>query len=174
MEEGGLTVAKEHMKITEIIENIAKTIWLAEFERAFSRTPSDPWENQAEKTKAQHHNTARKLIDSGVVGDLEERPAAALRAMVIEECATMSKQQEDLIYRAYLCVCSLKRCEAKWGTDLQVARSAELLKAMGETFPFIPERVANSTLRGSAQPQCDCDIVCQDRDDCRYRFEIPN
>lgn len=65
----------------------------------------------------------------------------------------MTKQQEELIYRAYLSVCSLKRCEAKWGTDLQVERSAALLKAMGEAFPFIPERVANSVLRGSQSPQ---------------------
>lgn len=61
----------------------------------------------------------------------------------------MTQKEEEIIYRAYLGICSLKRCEAKWGTELQVERSDALLKAMGETFPFIPERVARSALRGS-------------------------
>ena len=61
----------------------------------------------------------------------------------------MTPKEEELIYRAYLGICALKRCEAKWGTELQVKRSADLLNAMGEAFSFIPERVARSTLRGS-------------------------
>jgi hypothetical protein len=71
------------------IELMAKTIWLAEFERAFSRRPSDPWENQADKIKDVHRNTARKLMECGAIELLEERPAAALRQLVIEECAAV-------------------------------------------------------------------------------------
>lgn len=49
------------------IEICAKSIWLAEFERAFSRTPTDPWENQDERIKYGHRNTARKLVDAGII-----------------------------------------------------------------------------------------------------------
>lgn len=46
-------------------EAMAKTIWLAEFTRAFNRAPSDPWENQDDDTKNKNRNTARKLIEAG-------------------------------------------------------------------------------------------------------------
>jgi hypothetical protein len=41
------------------VDAIAKTIWLSEFERAFSRTPSDPWENQSDKIKDGHRLSTR-------------------------------------------------------------------------------------------------------------------
>jgi len=50
-----------------IVDALAKTIWLAGFERAFSRMPTDPWENQAESAKAPHINTARKIIEAGFI-----------------------------------------------------------------------------------------------------------
>lgn len=51
----------------EGIDALAKTIWLAEFERAFSRKPTDPWDNQADKIKEGHRNTARKILEAGYV-----------------------------------------------------------------------------------------------------------
>lgn len=59
----------------------------------------------------------------------------------------MTKQQEETIFAAYLGICTLKRCFAKWGTDSEVERAQKLLKEMGEAFPFIPEHVARSALR---------------------------
>lgn len=59
----------------------------------------------------------------------------------------MSKEQEDMIIRAYLGICTLKRCYAKWGRDFEMNRTANLLKEMGETFPFIPEHVAQMAFR---------------------------
>jgi hypothetical protein len=59
----------------------------------------------------------------------------------------MSKEHEDLVIRAYLGICTLKRCYAKLGTDFEVERAANLLKEMGEAFPFIPEHVGKMALR---------------------------
>lgn len=85
------------------VDAIAKTIWLAEFGRAFSRAPSDPWENQADSTKEGHLNTARKLVEAGLCcasGDV--------RAAVIERCAKVADraavemdelQNHDLVSR---------------------------------------------------------------------------
>jgi hypothetical protein len=65
----------------DAVEEIARTIWLAEFGRAFSRVPSDPWENQADSTREGHRNTARKLVEAGLAGDgqgtLDRKGAAA-------------------------------------------------------------------------------------------------
>jgi hypothetical protein len=59
----------------------------------------------------------------------------------------MTREQEDMVIRAYLGVCTLKRCFAKWGTEIEVERTAGLLKDMGEAFPFIPEHVSRMALR---------------------------
>jgi hypothetical protein len=56
------------------VDALAKTIWLAGFERAFSRTPTDPWENQAESAKAPHIYVARKVIEAGFVNAAQAAP----------------------------------------------------------------------------------------------------
>ena len=62
----------------------------------------------------------------------------------------MTEQQEDAIYAAYLGICVLQTMCRKVGLKLAVDRASELLKEMGETFPFIPERVGRSILRKPA------------------------
>jgi hypothetical protein len=56
----------------QTIDGMAKTMWLSVFERAFSRTPTDPWENQADEIKDGYRNTARKLIDAGYCAPADE------------------------------------------------------------------------------------------------------
>ena len=59
----------------------------------------------------------------------------------------MTKQQEDAIYAAYLGICVLQTMCRKVGLSLAVERSQSLLTELGTAFPFIPERVALSSLR---------------------------
>ena len=61
--------------------------------------------------------------------------------------ATLTKDQEDAIYAAYLGICVLQTMCRKVKLDMAVDRSTELLKEMGTAFPFIPERVGRSALR---------------------------
>ena len=56
----------------------------------------------------------------------------------------MTSEQEDAIYAAYLGICVLQTMCRKVGLNLGVDRSTELLKEMGEAFPFIPKRVGLS------------------------------
>lgn len=59
----------------------------------------------------------------------------------------MTKQQEDAIYAAYLGICVLQTMCRKVGLSLAVERSQSLLTELGTVFPFIHERVAQSSLR---------------------------
>lgn len=67
-----------------------------------------------------------------------------------DERRPMTKEQEDAIYSAYLGICVLQTMCRKAGLKLGVERSSELMKEMGTAFPFIPERVGLSILRGGA------------------------
>ena len=62
----------------------------------------------------------------------------------------MTTDQEDAIYSAYLGICVLKTMCRKAGLVLGEQRSKELLVELGAAFPFIPERVAHSALRGNS------------------------
>jgi hypothetical protein len=62
----------------------------------------------------------------------------------------MTKDQKDAIYAAYLGICVLKTMCRKAKLVLGERRAQELLTELGEAFPFIPERVGRSALRGSA------------------------
>ncbi len=59
----------------------------------------------------------------------------------------MTKEQEDAIFAAYLGICVLQTMCRKARLGMAVDRSTELLREMGETFPFIAERVGLSALR---------------------------
>jgi hypothetical protein len=56
-------------------------------------------------------------------------------------------EQREAVYAAYLGICVLKRMVHKQQLQLATARSNELLKELGDAFPFIGERVALSALR---------------------------
>jgi len=60
----------------------------------------------------------------------------------------MTKEQEDAIYAAYLGICVLQTMCRKAGLVLGEQRSRELLFELGTAFPFVPERVGRSALRG--------------------------
>jgi hypothetical protein len=62
----------------------------------------------------------------------------------------MTKEQEDVIYAAYLGICVLQTMCRKVRLTLAVERCTELLTELGTVFPFIPERVALSALRQNA------------------------
>lgn len=64
----------------------------------------------------------------------------------------MTKDQEDAIYSAYLGICVLKTMTRVAKLAMAERRSAELLKELGEAFPFIAERVALSALRDGMVP----------------------
>lgn len=59
----------------------------------------------------------------------------------------MTKEQEDAIYAAYLGICILQTMCRKAGLIGGTDRSCDLLKELGEAFPFIGERVGLSALR---------------------------
>jgi hypothetical protein len=63
----------------------------------------------------------------------------------------MTQEQEEAIYAAYLGVCVLQTMCRKAKLSMAVDRSGDLLKEMGEAFPFIPARVGMSALRGPGQ-----------------------
>lgn len=50
------------------VEELARDIWLAGFRRAFSKEPTDPWENQGDSVKAPHLNTARAVLEIYQIG----------------------------------------------------------------------------------------------------------
>ncbi len=60
----------------------------------------------------------------------------------------MTKNQQDAIYAAYLGICVLQTMCRKAGLTLGAERAKELLIELGTAFPFIPERVGMSALRG--------------------------
>lgn len=60
---------------------------------------------------------------------------------------SMTEDQEDAVYAAYLGICVLQTMCRKVGLTMAVERSRELIKEMGEAFPFIAERVGRSALR---------------------------
>jgi hypothetical protein len=59
----------------------------------------------------------------------------------------MTVEQEDAIYAAYLGICVLQTMCRKAGLTMGTERASDLLKEMGEAFPFIGERVGLSALR---------------------------
>jgi hypothetical protein len=59
----------------------------------------------------------------------------------------LTKERQDAIYDAYRGLCMLKKVYEKWGSDQQVDATCDLLLKMGREFPFIGERVAQSSLR---------------------------
>lgn len=63
----------------------------------------------------------------------------------------MTKEQEDALWSAYLGICVLKTMCRKVNLQMAEFRAIELLRDLGEAFPFIPERVALSALR--AEPE---------------------
>jgi hypothetical protein len=58
----------------------------------------------------------------------------------------MTEEQEDAIYAAYLGICVLQTMCRKAGLTMGADRASDLLKEMGEAFPFIPERVGLSSI----------------------------
>jgi hypothetical protein len=58
----------------------------------------------------------------------------------------MTREQEDVIYAAYLGICVLQTMVRKVGLTMAVNRSSELLKELSESFPFISERVGLSAV----------------------------
>jgi hypothetical protein len=63
------------------VELLAKTIWIAEFERAFDRTPSDPWENQGDSFKDGYRNTAKKIIEADILAPAQAQLSQAFQAV---------------------------------------------------------------------------------------------
>lgn len=59
----------------------------------------------------------------------------------------MTTEQEEAIYAAYLGICVLKTMCRKAKLTLGEQRAQELIKEMGEAFPFIGQRVGLSILR---------------------------
>jgi hypothetical protein len=57
------------------VDALAEIIWLAGFERAFDRTPTDPWGNQSDDIKNTHRDTARKIIAAGYTLGNAQPPA---------------------------------------------------------------------------------------------------
>jgi hypothetical protein len=59
----------------------------------------------------------------------------------------LTREEQDVIYTAYLGICVLQTMARKAGLEKGVQRSAELLGELGTAFPFLSERVAASLLR---------------------------
>jgi hypothetical protein len=59
----------------------------------------------------------------------------------------MTKEEEDVVWSAYLGICVLKTMCARARLDAGARRSSELLVELGTAFPFLGERVGKSALR---------------------------
>jgi hypothetical protein len=141
---------------------LAKTIWLSGFERAFSRTPTDPWENQAESAKAPHINTARKIIEAGFVTGTPAQPAfdrATLTKLVLEtqQCGVGDRDEAGTFRKIFCDDESLSaydkhgECDCRKTVDAILA--AQPLAAPVETdaiSDWVSSRLADAVARSSA------------------------
>lgn len=80
----------------ESIDALAETIWLAEFERAFSRKPTDPWDNQADQIKEGHRNTARKILEAGYVTPADRQKDRRLYTDASRQADAYRKERDTL------------------------------------------------------------------------------
>jgi DNA (cytosine-5)-methyltransferase 1 len=146
----------------DIVDALAKTIWLSGFERAFSRTPTDPWENQAESAKAPHINTARKIIEAGFVTGTPAQPAfdrATLTKLVLEtqQCGVGDRDEAGTFRKIFCDDESLSaydkhgECDCRKTVDAILA--AQPLAAPVETdaiSDWVSSRLADAVARSSA------------------------
>lgn len=114
-----------------IVDCVAKTIWLAEFSRAFSRVPSDPWENQSETHKEGHRDTARKLIAAGYVIP----PAARIMEATPAQHAGRAKgEPAQFVRNGKLETCQCLDCREAVATAPPAAGSGALREAVTSYF----------------------------------------
>jgi hypothetical protein len=145
----------------EIIEGIAKTIWLAEFGRAFNRVPSDPWENQAEPIKEGHRNTARKIVESGF---LAAHPASPLRGRVPLCPNDMGFDNEigplgcRLVAQELECVCEYMHffaspSEQPAASPYTVEKFLETIEAKNARIAELEEMLGKAVLSSDGEPK---------------------
>src|SRR5580765_4634217 len=90
------------------IDALAKIIWLAGFDRAFDRTPTDPWENQNDAVKNTHRDTARKVMAAGYIpGRAQQQGSVTVEARdlnqleLLEAAGYDSTQVHPLCYKNF-------------------------------------------------------------------------